>query len=166
MVKHHPSLRFPLILYKRPAISFGSWWIRKQESMILRDGRPLADWETHWAKEVGIEAPEKIRVLPIAQVPTPGSWFLRFFGSNTRFIAESPTGMAVNYGIFLDATHATNPSLLVHELAHVAQFEKLGGIEPFLKEYLTQCVSDGYWDSLMEQEAREAAVSYSRPPGG
>lgn len=147
-------------------LPFGSRWVRKQESAVLRDGRPLSEWETSWAIEVGVENPEKVRVLPIAHVPTPGSRLLRLLSSNTRFVANSPTGMAVNYGIFLDATHATNPSLLVHELAHVAQFEKLGGIEPFLKEYLIQCVTDGYWDSLMEQEARDAASSYTRPPGG
>jgi hypothetical protein len=74
--------------------------------------------------------------------------------------------MAVNYGVYLEASQATNPSLLVHELTHVAQFERLGGIENFLREYLTQCVRDGYWESEMELEAREAAAPFSRPPGG
>ena len=134
--------------------------------MILRDGRPLSDFEVEWAREVGVEDPDQVRVLPIGHVPTPGSRFIQFLGPFTRFMGTSPTGMAVNYGIFLDATHVTNPSLLVHELAHVAQFEKLGGIKPFLKEYFTQCCADGYWDSLMEQEARDAAASFPRPPGG
>ena len=147
-------------------LPFATRWVRRQEARILRDGRPLLDWEKVWAVEVGVEHPEKVRVLPIAEVPTPGSGVLRFFASLTRFTVDSPSGMAVRYGIFLDAGHATNPSLLVHELAHVAQFEDLGGIEPFLREYLTQCVADGYWDSLMEQEARDAAASFSRPPGG
>lgn len=74
--------------------------------------------------------------------------------------------MAVNYGIYLEASQATNPSLLVHELTHVAQFERLGGVEEFLREYLTQCVRDGYWNSDLEQEAREAAAPFPCPPGG
>ena len=143
-----------------------SWWVRKHEAVILRDGRPLSDWENKWAIEVGISKPEDVRVLPIARVPTPGSGFLHLFSGFTPFTPSSTTGLAANYGIFLDATQATNPNLLVHELAHVAQYEKLGGIEAFLKEYLTQCLSDGYWDSTMEQEARNAAEAFTRPPGG
>jgi len=153
-------------LVVKTLLPFGSWWVRKQESTVLREGRPLSKWETNWAIEVGVEKPEDVRVLPVSPIPTPGSRLLRFLSSFTRFMVESPTGMAVNYGILIDASHATNPSLLVHELAHVAQFEKLGGIEGFLEEYLRQCVTDGYWDSMMEQEAREAAASFSRPPGG
>ncbi|MEM9280819.1 MAG: hypothetical protein AAGA96_03250, partial [Verrucomicrobiota bacterium] len=106
------------------------------------------------------------RILPVPRVPTPGAPFTRLLSLFSGFFAEGPTGMAVGYGIYLEATQATNPSLLVHELTHVAQFERLGGIEPFLRDYLTQCVQDGYWDAELEQEARNAAAPFSRPPGG
>jgi hypothetical protein len=42
----------------------------------------------------------------------------------------------------------------------------MGGVENFLREYLTQCLRHGYWESQLEQEAREAAAPFSRPPGG
>lgn len=143
-------------------LPFGTRWAEKQESLILREGRPLSEWETMWATDVGVRKPEAVRILPVPRIPTPGSWFTRLL----RIFSEGPTGMAVNYGIYLEASQATNPSLLVHELTHVAQFERLGGIEAFLKEYITQCIRDGYWESEMEKEAREAAAPFSRPPGG
>lgn len=143
-------------------LPFGTRWAEKQESLILREGRPLSEWETMWATDVGVRKPEAVRILPVPRIPTPGSWFTRLL----RIFTEGPTGMAVNYGIYLEASQATNPSLLVHELTHVAQFERLGGIEAFLKEYITQCIRDGYWESEMEKEAREAAAPFSRPPGG
>lgn len=143
-------------------LPFGTRWAEKQESLILREGRPLSEWETMWATDVGVRKPEAVRILPVPRIPTPGSWFTRLL----RIFSEDPTGMAVNYGIYLEASQATNPSLLVHELTHVAQFERLGGIEAFLKEYITQCIRDGYWESEMEKEAREAAAPFSRPPGG
>jgi hypothetical protein len=146
----------------RAALPWGTKWARKQESIILEEGRPLSEWETMWATDVGVAKPEAVRILPVPRIPTPGSWFTRLL----RIFSEGPTGMAVNYGIYLEASQATNPSLLVHELTHVAQFERLGGIENFLREYLTQCVRDGYWESEMELEAREAAAPFSRPPGG
>lgn len=146
----------------RAALPWGTKWARKQESIILEEGRPLSEWETMWATDVGVAKPEAVRILPVPRIPTPGSWFTQLL----RIFSEGPTGMAVNYGIYLEASQATNPSLLVHELTHVAQFERLGGIENFLREYLTQCVRDGYWESEMELEAREAAAPFSRPPGG
>lgn len=148
----------------RAALPLGTRWIRKQEALILREGRPLSEWELGWAREVGVAEPEKIRVLPVPRVPTPGSSLLRVLAGISRFQLDPPAGMAVNHGIFLDASQSSNPSLLVHELTHVAQFERLGGIEAFLREYLEQCVRDGYWESAMEREARDAAAPYSRPP--
>lgn len=146
----------------RSALPLGTRWAERQEAFILREGRPLSEWETMWATDVGVKRPEAVRILPVSRIPTPGSWFTRLL----RIFSEGPSGMAVSYGIYLEASQATNPSLLVHELTHVAQFERLGGVEGFLREYLTQCVRDGYWDSALEQEAREAAAPFSRPPGG
>lgn len=143
-------------------LPMGTRWVEKQESIILEDGRALSEWETMWAQDVGVSKPESVRILPVPRIPTPGAWITRLFG----MFGEGPTGMAVNYGIYLEASHATNPSLLVHELTHVAQFERLGGIEEFLEEYIRQCVRDGYWESELEQEARDAAAPFSRPPGG
>lgn len=157
---------FWVSLLVRATLPLGTRWVRKQEAAILRDGRPLSEWETMWAHDVGVRHPEDVRILPVPRIPTPGIGFFRMLNNLFGFLSEGPTGMAVNYGIYLEASQATNPSLLVHELTHVAQFERLGGVEEFLREYLTQCVHDGYWDSDLEQEARDAAAPFSRPPGG
>jgi hypothetical protein len=153
-------------LLVKATLPLGTRWVRKQEAAILREGRPLREWERLWAQKVGVRRPEEVRILPVPRVPTPGQFFTIIFNRVFGLLSEGPTGMAVNYGIYLEASQATNPSLLVHELTHVAQFERLGGVEEFLREYLTQCVRDGYWDSDLEQEAREAAAPFSRPPGG
>ena len=153
-------------LLVKATLPLGTRWVRKQEAAILREGRPLSEWEHRWARDVGVRRPEEVRILPVPRVPTPGLGFVRMFNNFFGLLSEGPTGMAVNYGIYLESSQATNPSLLVHELTHVAQFERLGGVEAFLREYLTQCVRDGYWDSDLEQEAREAAAPFTRPPGG
>lgn len=155
-----------LELLVRTTLPLGILWVRRQEAAILRDGRPLREWERNWAQTVGVRRPEAVRILPVPRVPTPGIGLMRLLNRLFGVLTEGPTGMAVNYGIYLESSQATNPSLLVHELVHVAQFERLGGVEPFLREYLTQCVRDGYWNADLEQEAREAAAPFSRPPGG
>lgn len=49
--------------------------------------------------------------------------------------------------------------LLAHELAHVAQYERLGGFHEFLKQYLEECISPGYPLGDLEQEAKQAESS-------
>ena len=161
---HIQNLKIDLAI--KTLLPYFSRWVEKQEKLILSDGRPLSEWETMWATEVGVKRPDMVRILPVPQVPTPGSSFTGLLGNLFGVLSEGPNGMAVSYGIYLEAARATNPSLLVHELAHVAQFERLGGIEPYLREYLTQCIRDGYWDAELECEARNAAAPFTRPPGG
>jgi len=156
---------FWIDVFVKTVLPLGARWVQRQEAAILRDGRPLSEWETMWATDVGVKRPEDVRILPVPRVPTPGAWFTRMLSVLFGFLSEGPTGMAVSYGIYLEASQATNPSLLVHELTHVAQFERLG-VEGFLREYLTQCARDGYWEAAMEQEARQAAAPFTRPPGG
>jgi hypothetical protein len=44
--------------------------------------------------------------------------------------------------------------LLLHELAHVAQYERLG-MRRFLRQYLHECLTEGYPLGELEAEARD-----------
>ena len=44
-------------------LPYFSQWVEKQEKIILRDGRPLSEWETMWATEVGVKRPDMVRIL-------------------------------------------------------------------------------------------------------
>ena len=44
-------------------------------------------------------------------------------------------------------------ALIAHELVHVMQYERFGGILPFLRQYLSECLTIGYPEALLEQEA-------------
>ena len=41
----------------------------------------------------------------------------------------------------------------MHELVHTSQYERLGGFEAFLKQYLYECITIGYPAAPLEQEA-------------
>ena len=45
--------------------------------------------------------------------------------------------------------------MVIHELGHTAQYERLGGFEPFLRRYLFECLTIGYPEAPMEQEVIE-----------
>ena len=127
-------------------------WAQDQERRILNEGVPLAAEGLAFAAALEIEQPEEIRVLEIDRIPLPaprplvklaGSWGLPFF---------EPAGMALGKGIYILDGHSR---ALRHELVHVAQYQRLGGIEPFMRRYLTECLVHGYADAPLEVEARE-----------
>ncbi len=64
--------------------------------------------------------------------------------------------MTLRYGIIICEEHWGDRRLLVHELAHVAQYERLGGFRGFLKRYLEECINPGYPLGDLEQEAKQA----------
>ena len=64
--------------------------------------------------------------------------------------------MALRYGIVIREEHWGDRRLLTHELAHVAQYERLGGFRGFLKQYLEECINPGYPLGDLELEAKQA----------
>ena len=77
---------------------------------------------------------------------------------------RSVQGITLGHTVFLDPEAALNPALLLHELAHVHQFERDG---TFPLRYLLESVRRGYHANRYELEANEyAAAELSRLPSG
>ena len=105
---------------------------------------------------VGIKHPEKIRVLIVEKIPMPLPPLL-YLAVKFGWRAGGTIGMALRYGIFIQADHANDRRLLIHELAHTLQYERLGGLRPFLQRYLHECLTAGYPFGPLEEEARQIA---------
>ena len=73
-------------------------------------------------------------------------------GSGWDMAGLEPGGMALGKGIYILEGHSR---VLRHELVHVAQYQQLGGIGPFMRRYLVECLTHGYADAPLEVEARE-----------
>ena len=69
-------------------------------------------------------------------------------------ISPLTIGLTLRYGIYIRADHWGDRRLVMHELAHTAQYERLGGFEGFLRQYLGECLTIGYPEAPLEQEAR------------
>jgi len=63
-------------------------------------------------------------------------------------------GLTLRYGIFIRSDCWGERRLVVHELVHTLQYERLGGFMPFLQQYLHECITIGYPAAPMEQEAK------------
>jgi hypothetical protein len=144
-------------------IPLAARWAEALETRILRDGVPLSEEELIDAKALGVREPARVRLLCLASVPTPDDVALRAAAAAVQFLTPATRGLALRYGIFVRADCWRDRGLIAHELAHTEQYERLGGIEPFLRQYLGECLAIGYPAAPMEQEAIAAAGRLETP---
>jgi hypothetical protein len=128
-------------------------WAAEQEAQVLREGEPLTEEEIVDAKAVGVREPERVRLLQVDSIPSPTHPMLKAAYDAIDFVASAPRGLTVQYGIFVRTDCRQDRHLLVHELVHISQYERLGGILPFLSGYILQCATIGYREAPLEQEA-------------
>jgi hypothetical protein len=136
-------------------LPFAWAWAGRQESIILKTGVPLSVSQTDTARCLGVLFPDRIRLRLVSKVP-PLHPMLRRVGERLGAVSDRAIGMTLRYGIFIREDHWGDRRLLVHELAHVAQYERMGGFGGFLKQYLEECINPGYPLGELEQEAKRA----------
>ena len=133
-------------------------WAAQQQERILSEGVPLSMRETADALRVGVQDPERVRLLQVDIIPSPTHPALQAAYRKINFVPSAPRGLTIHYGIFVRTDYWRDRALIVHELVHTAQYERLGGIQPFLGRYLTECATVGYHKSPMEDEAVTTAA--------
>jgi hypothetical protein len=129
-------------------------WVRRQEALILRSGTPLTAAQMADARKIGVEYPEKVRLKFVEKVPLPLFPLLRKVAEKLPAFPSDTIGITLRYGIFIQSRYANDRRLLLHELVHISQYERLGGVSPFLRQYLHECLVAGYPFGLLEEEAR------------
>jgi len=132
-------------------------WAEEQERAILESGVPLTDSQKADATRVGVAQPDRVRLLRVAQIPTPTHPALAAAAKATGLISPRTGGLTLRYGIFVRGDFWGKRPLLVHEFVHTMQYERLGGFEGFLRPYLLECINPpGYPFGPLEQEAWRA----------
>jgi len=128
-------------------------WASEQEAAILGTGVPLTSSQIADAQKIGIAHPEKVRLLRVPRIPVPQHPMLRAAVEATGLISADTAGLSLRYGIFIHTGGWDDRCLVFHELVHTLQYERLGGLQPFLQQYLYECLTVGYHQSPLEQEA-------------
>lgn len=134
-------------------------WAQQQEQQILANGTPLSSILMEDAKVIRVKYPQKVRVLCVKKIPLPEDPDLRIAAQDMHLITPATAGLALRYGIFLRDDCRDDREIIVHELVHTSQYERLGGIQQFLTRYLMECIQLGYPDGPLEQEAIHKAKS-------
>jgi hypothetical protein len=129
-------------------------WVEQQEKVIINLGVELNDDQKIDAHFIGIKNIEKVRLLKVGSIPAPVNPELIKAAQLAGLLTESSIGITFRYGIYIHEKFWNQRKLIVHELTHTMQYERLGGIESFLKQYLEECITVGYPLGELEQEAR------------
>ncbi len=135
-------------------LPLASAWAADQERAILQSGVAFTDAQSADARRVGVARPERVRLLRVSEIPTPSHPALAAAAEATSLISPFTVGLTLRYGIFIRADQWGQRRLVVHELAHTMQYERLGSIDAFLRQYLHECITIGYPEAPMEQEAK------------
>jgi hypothetical protein len=128
-------------------------WAAEEEQQILRNGVPLSEQEIGDARVIGVQSRDRVRLLRVATIPRPLQPQLRAACDAIDFLTPATRGLTLGHGIFIRSDCWRDRLLIVHELAHSAQYERLGGILPFLRRYLFECLTVGYAAAPLEVEA-------------
>jgi len=135
-------------------------WALEQEQSVLRRGVALTQAQLDDARKIGISHPERIRLLAVARIPAPENPVLASAAEAAGLVMSTASGLTLRYGIYLREDRMDDRQLLAHELVHTWQFERFGGVESFLREYLGECLSAGYAQSPLEHEAIRIAAGF------
>jgi hypothetical protein len=128
-------------------------WAEPQEQRILKQGVGLTADQVVDAEVIGVADPARVRLLRVDQIPVPEHPALRAAAEATSLISPLTAGLTLRHGIFIRSDCWGQRRLVVHELEHTAQYERLGGFQHFLECYLWECLSIGYPAAPLEQEA-------------
>jgi hypothetical protein len=132
-------------------------WVTEMERKILQNGISLSPEYKRDAIAVEITKIDDIRMIMLPNIPLPDDLGLRQLALQTGLITDRTLGMTFGHGIVFKSGSVTR-HLVVHELVHVLQYERFGGIEPFLQEYVKEVAfAPGYPNGPLEKEAEAIA---------
>lgn len=141
-------------------------WAKNQEAYILQHGVRLTADQVADARLAGVQDPARVRILVVNRIPLPDDTELAEAARRAQIITDASQAVAIGHGIIIRADSWRNRELLLHQLVHVAQCERSGGLEKFVGEYLMDRRSSSRNFSLgsLEDEARSRAREICAEP--
>lgn len=138
-------------------------WGYETEAQGLKVGIPLDQEGLLLARDIGIESPEKVRIVYVDEVPFPYDNFaLKVLGESVGFIGDNITNeaQAFGYSIYVRRDYELDRPRLAHELVHVLQIER-SNFQDVTFQHLSDLANYGYSDAPLEVEAYEGTSNNS-----
>jgi hypothetical protein len=142
-------------------------WAKRQEAYVLKHGIRLNPDQNVDADLAGVTEPSRVRVLVVDRVPLPEDKELAAAARHAQIITDSSRGVAIGHAIIIRADSWRNRELFLHQLIHVAQCERNGGLDNFVMKYLLdRTTSRDFSVGSFEDEARSRARELCACDGG
>ena len=109
-------------------------WAKAQEEYVLAHGAPLSPQHTADARLAGVKDCERVRVLVVDRIPLPEDPELAEAARRIQILTEDTRCVGVGHAIIIRAEAWGDRELLLHNLVHIAQCERSGGLEPWVRQ--------------------------------
>jgi hypothetical protein len=133
-------------------------WAKKQEAFVLARGNPLSPRHMADARLAGVQDCTRVRVLVVDRIPLPDDPALAEAARRIGIITEETRGMGFGYALIIRVDDWNDRELILHNLVHIAQCERSGGLEQWVRQYLgdrSNCPN--FTIGSLEEEARRTA---------
>jgi hypothetical protein len=133
-------------------------WAKAQEEFVLARGASLALRDVGDAIRAGVQDAARVRVLVVDRIPLPKDPQLAEASRRAQIITDACRGVAIGHAVIIRADAWGDRELLLHQLVHVAQCERSGGLKAWVEKYLgDRRGSAQFTIGPLEQEARGLA---------
>ncbi len=133
-------------------------WAKTQEDSALLRGVPLGPRQIADAKRAGVNDVSSIRVLVVDRIAAPDNAELAEIARRMGIITEDTRCIGFGHVLIVRADAWNDRELILHNLVHIAQCERAGGLEKWCRDYLgdrTNCPK--FTVGSLEEEARRLA---------
>ena len=141
-------------------------WCKATEAFVLAHGVPLSSRQLADACRAGVQDCSRIRVLVVDRMTLPENPELAEAARHVRILTEETRCVGFGHAIIIRADAWGDRELLVHNLVHIAQCERSGGLEAWVRRYLSnRRASAQFSPGGLEEEARGLAREVCTAPG-
>jgi hypothetical protein len=133
-------------------------WAKKQEEFVLARGHALGPthaWDAHLA---GVRDCARVRVLVVDRIPLPDDPDLARASKTLGIINENTRCVGFGHALIVRGDAWSDRELILHNLVHIAQCERSGGLEQWCRQYLgDRSTCPNFTLGSLEEEARRIA---------
>src|SRR3984893_4712578 len=133
-------------------------WAKAQEDYVLSRGAPLSARHMADARLAGVQDCARVRVLVVERIPMPDDPALAEAARYTGIINLDTRCVGFGHALIIRADSWGDRELVLHNLVHIAQCERSGGLEQWVRQYLGDrhgCAE--FTVGSLEEEARGLA---------
>jgi hypothetical protein len=133
-------------------------WAKAQEDFVLASGNPLGPRHAHDAKLAGVQDSARVRVLVVDRIPLPENPELAEASKRIGIITQDTRCAGFGHALIIRVDAWNDRELILHNLVHIAQCERCGGLAEWVRQYLgdrTNCPN--FTVGTLEEEARRIA---------